>query len=326
MNLKEKKVRLIPFKVESVEATADQIPWGVKKVEAPEMWEREEKGNGIVVAILDTGIDTTHPDLKDRILDGKNFTQEGTENDYTDRNGHGTHVAGIIGASENDAGVVGVAPEVKFVIGKVLDGEGSGDYDGIIRGIQYAINWRGKNDERVRVINMSLGGSEDLPELHQAVKDAVNANIAVVVASGNEGDDNESTMEFGFPGFYNEVIEVSASDENNEVAYFANNNIQVDVIAPGVNVLSTYKGGQYAKLSGTSMATPHVAGCLAILIGIAEKKFGRELTESEIYAQMAMHCFPLGYKASTEGHGLIRMAYACKMHDLANFIDDIGLC
>jgi major intracellular serine protease len=320
MSLSEKRMKLIPFTVESIEANAEVLPYGIKQIDAPSVWATGEKGQGIVVAILDTGIDTTHPDLQGRIIDGRNFTDDGSPEDFTDRNGHGTHVAGIIGASEEGSGVIGVAPEVKFLIVKVLGADGSGSYEGIINGIDFATNWVGANGEKVRVMNMSLGGSEDVPEMYQAILRAVAKGIVVCCASGNEGDSDESTSEFGYPGYYNECIEVSASDENFQLAYFSNNNKQVDVIAPGVNVLSTYMNGQYAKLSGTSMATPHVTGAVALLINMGEKQFERTLTESEIYACLVKNTVPLGFRSSSEGHGLVRLSYMNKVRDLLDFV------
>lgn len=306
------ETRLVPFKVESIHESAEEIPYGVRQLEAPRTWQKGEKGKGIVVAILDTGIDRTHPDLKDRIIDGKNFTGEGAEDDFQDGNGHGTHVAGIIAASETGTGVVGVAPECSLLIVKVLDSQGSGSYDAIINGLKYVQSWQGANGEKVRVVNMSLGGSEDDPALHAAILDTVAKGILVVVASGNEGDNNEDTMERGFPALYNECVEVAACDEQKQLAYFSNNNLQVDCIAAGVNVLSTYLNGQYAKLSGTSMATPHVTGALALIIKQGEEKFQRQLSESEIYAQLVKCCATAGHKVSSEGNGTIHLSYMYK--------------
>lgn len=311
----------MPFNVVSIQKTADKVPYGIERIDSPSVWEKGEKGKGVVIAVLDTGCDTTHPDLKDRIIGGKNFTDEGGADDFRDRNGHGTHVCGTICATAQGIGVVGVAPEASLLVVKVLDGNGSGSYQGIIDGIKYATKWKGANGERVRVMNMSLGGSFDDPELKKAIKDATLAEIAVVVASGNEGDDDENTHELGFPALYNEVIEVAASDEKNKLAPFSNNNLQVDVIAPGVNILSTYLQGQYATLSGTSMATPHVSGALALLINIGEKHFKRELTECEIYATLVKHLIPLGYQASSEGHGLIRLDYSNRLRAIVNYIE-----
>lgn len=298
-------MKLIPFEIESIEESMDEIPFGVRQCQAPEIWEKGEKGERIVVAICDTGIDMAHPDLAKNIIGGRNFTNEGrSKHDFTDRNGHGTHVAGTIAATSSGAGVVGVAPEAKLLICKVLDGNGSGNYYSIIEGIKYATNWTGENGEKVRIINMSLGGSYNDPKLEKAILQAVAKGILVVVASGNEGDDNQETYEYGYPALYNECITVAACDENKKLAPFSNNHLQVDVTAAGVNVLSTYPQSKYAKLSGTSMATPHVSGMLALLIKLGEQKFKRELTESEIFSVLTKCCCSIGYEANSEGHGL----------------------
>jgi major intracellular serine protease len=313
--------RLIPFKVEEVKTSFDTMPYGIKKIEAQHMWKKGERGKGVVVAILDTGIDMGHPDLKDRIIHVRNFTNEGNKDDVTDGSGHGTHVAGTIAASENDNGVVGVAPKCSLVICKVLESNGSGSIQGIIDALDYISEWEGPNGERVRVANMSLGGPDDVPQLHDAIKRVVDKGIVICVASGNEGDNNEKTMEYSYPALYNEVITVAASDENNELAFFSNNNLQVDCIASGVNVVSTYPGSKYAKLSGTSMATPHVTGALALLINRGEQYFKRQLTEAEIYALLIKHTLTLGYRASSEGHGMVRLGYADKLNHLVCFIE-----
>lgn len=299
------RMKLIPFTVKKVQKTTDERPYGIDQIKAPEIWDKAEKGKGVVVAILDTGIDTTHPDLKDRIIGGRNFTLEGRLDDITDRNGHGTHVAGTIAGSENGIGVVGVAPEADLLICKVLDGNGSGDYRGITQAIRWATRWRGPNGERVRVMNMSLGGPVPNERQYNAILQACAQGILVVVASGNDGDAKEDTLEFGWPAMYNECVTVGACDEKRKLASFSNNSKEVDVIAPGVEVLSTYPTGQYATLSGTSMATPHVTGALALIINIGEKYFKRILTESEIYALLATSCCSLGYKPTSEGHGAI---------------------
>jgi major intracellular serine protease len=302
------EMKLIPFKIESVSETLTEIPYGVKQCEAPKLWKNGEQGEGVVIAVLDTGIDRNHPDLAENIIDGRNFTQEGAENDYTDYNGHGTHVAGTIAATNNGSGVVGVAPKAKLLICKVLDGNGSGSYQSIINGIRYATNWVGANGERVRVMNMSLGGSSPDNELEAAILEACAKGIVVVVASGNEGDNNEFTLEQSYPALYNECVTVAACDENKKLAYFSNNSLEVDCIAAGVGVNSTYLNGQYAKLSGTSMATPHVAGALALIINLGERQFRRDLTESEIYALLVKCSNSLGYESSSEGHGLLQLS------------------
>jgi major intracellular serine protease len=298
------EAKLIPFKIESIQTISTEIPYGVKQINAPSLWEKGDTGEGIVVAILDTGIDVEHPDLKKNIIGGRNFTGEGRKDDYSDGNGHGTHVAGTIASVANDAGVVGVAPDAKLLICKVLNSEGSGSYQGIIKGIQYACNWKGANGETVRVINMSLGGPYNDPSLYKAILQAVAKGILVVVASGNEGDANEDTLEYGYPALYNECITVSACDENKNLAPFSSNSLQVDCISAGVDVMSTYPKSQYARLSGTSMATPHITGAIALIIKYGEKQFKRILTESEIFALLVKTCQHLDLETTSQGHGL----------------------
>ncbi|MCD7035078.1 S8 family peptidase [Metabacillus sp. GX 13764] len=298
------QVRLIPFVLEEViDAVNEEVPYGIKMINAPALWNEDIKGNKTVVAILDTGCDVKHPDLKDRIIGGKSFVEG--EDDYTDSHFHGTHVAGTIAASLNNQGVTGVAPEAQLLILKVLGKDGSGSYESITEAIKYAAGWEGPDGEKVRVISMSLGGPEDVPEMHDAIKEAVKADILVVCAAGNEGDSRDDTPELSYPGYYKEVVQVGAVDEKKNIASFSNTNDEIDLVAPGVQILSTYPGGKYAKLSGTSMATPHTSGAAALLIQKEEKEFGRRLTEPEVYAQLCKNTVPAGHSKKAEGNGLL---------------------
>ncbi|TWT02460.1 S8 family peptidase [Planomicrobium sp. CPCC 101079] len=303
------RIHLIPYRIEEIITVAPQIPEGVRMIKAPEVWGKAEGGQGNVIAILDTGCQSNHPDLEDRIVAGRNFTPDysNDEANFEDNNGHGTHVAGTAAASLRDGGVAGVAPEAQLLILKVLDAKGSGDYAGIIEAIHYAIDWTGPRGEKTTVISMSLGGPDDVPELHEAIKRAVTAGIPVVCAAGNEGDSSPDTDELGYPGAYREVIQVGAVDFNRKIASFSNTNDEIDLVAPGVNIHSTYLDGQYASLSGTSMATPHVSGALALIKNIAEKEFARNLTEAELYAQLVRRTVPLGYPKTAEGNGLVEL-------------------
>lgn len=296
----ENYVHLIPYELVEQLEMVNEIPQGVEIIQAPEIW-NETRGSGITVAVLDTGCDTDHPDLKDRIIGGRNFTSDdgGDPEKYEDYNGHGTHVAGTIAASMNLTGVAGVAPEANLLILKVLGKNGSGKYDWIIKAISYAI------EQKADIISMSLGGPSDVKELHDVVIEAVNAQILVVCAAGNEGDGNESTDELGYPGCYNEVISVGAIDLERHSSDFTNSNNQVDVVAPGEKVTSTYLNGKYATLSGTSMATPHVAGSLALIKVLSKSTYERDLTESELYAQLIKRTVPLGNSPKIEGNGLV---------------------
>lgn len=308
--LKNKEVKLIPFTIQKIMKNVTEIPQGVDMVHAPALWEQSKKGQGVVIAVLDTGCQIDHPELQNRIVGGKNFTKDynGNTSNFADNNGHGTHVAGTIAASENNAGVLGVAPLSKLLILKVLRKDGGGNYKSIIDAINYAIKWRGSNKERVRVISMSLGGKEDVAALHSAVKKAVENNILVICASGNEGDNSYKTDEYSYPAAYNEAISVGAVDFNKQIAKYSNSNMNVDLVAPGDDILSTFINGKYAKLSGTSMATPHVSGAAALLINISEEEFGRTLTESELYAQLIKRTTSLGFDKRSEGNGLLDLS------------------
>ncbi|MCT2342945.1 S8 family peptidase [Niallia taxi] len=294
------EVKVIPYKVEQVVQMTNEVPTGIQQIQAPALWGKS-KGKGMKIAILDTGCDTTHPDLQERIIGGYNFTDDDNSNPdiYTDYNGHGTHVAGTIAAVENANGVVGAAPESSLLIVKVLNGQGSGQYDWIANGIHYAI------EQNVDIISMSLGGPDDVQALHDAVKRAVDNQILVVCAAGNEGDGRDTTEELGYPAAYNEVISVGSVDFTRSSSEFSNSNREVDLAAPGENILSTYLNGQYARLSGTSMAAPHVTGGLALIKAIAVQEFDRQLTEPELYAQLIKRTVPLGFSPKLEGNGLL---------------------
>jgi len=296
----ENFAHVIPFEVIIQMTEANEVPPGVELIQAPAIW-KETKGKGITVAILDTGCDSTHPDLQEQIIGGRNFTDDDRSNPdiFIDYNGHGTHVAGTIAAQQNDIGVVGVAPEASLLIVKVLNRKGSGQYDWIINGINYAI------EQKVDIISMSLGGPNDLPELHEAIKRAVSNNILVVCAAGNEGDGDDSTDEFAFPGRYNEVISVGAINFERRPSDFTNSHNEIDLVAPGEKILSTYLNGRFATLSGTSMAAPHVSGALALIKGLVNTSFGRELSEPELYAQLIKRTVPLGLSPKLEGNGLV---------------------
>jgi major intracellular serine protease len=296
----ERKVSLIPYQFIAELEEVTEVPKGVEMIQAPAVWEKST-GKGITIAILDTGCDLTHPELKDRIIGGRNFTNDDNGNIeiFRDYNGHGTHVAGTIAASRNVKGVVGVAPEANLLIIKVLDRNGSGQYDWIINGISYAI------EQKVDIISMSLGGPADVPELHEVIQKAVANNILVVCAAGNEGDGQDATEELAYPGSYNEVISVGAINLERKISDFSNSNKEVDVVAPGENIVSTYLNGRYAKLSGTSMAAPHVSGALALIKDLSNQSFDRNLLEVEIYAQLIRRTIPLGNSPKLEGNGMV---------------------
>lgn len=228
------------------------VPWGISKIQAPQAW-AYNSGSGVKVAIMDTGIDLSHPDLASNIAGGINEINPLLNAD--DDNGHGTHVAGIVAALNNDIGVVGVAPQASLYAVKVLNKKGSGFLSDIIDGISWCIS------NRILVINMSFGSKSGNQSFSDAIAGAYDAGIAMVAAAGNDGGP------VLYPAKYPQVIAVSATDSSNTIASWSNKGSEVEVAAPGVNINSTYPGGQYKSLSGTSMACPHVAGTVALIIG-----------------------------------------------------------
>jgi subtilisin len=254
----------------------ESVPTGIARIGTS-----ASTGNGIAVAIIDTGVDLTHPDLAANIVANKSCVI-GKKNGNDD-NGHGTHVAGTIAALNNDIGVIGVAPEAKLVAVKVLNSQGSGTWSSIICGL----DWVAANASlyNIKVANMSLGGggssdnacgSLNNDALHQAICRVRDAGVTLVVAAGNESANASQSV----PSAYNDaVITVSALADSNGTAggggsatsygaddtfaTFSNYGSVVDIGAPGVSILSTWKGGAYNTISGTSMATPHVAGAAA---------------------------------------------------------------
>lgn len=229
----------------------ESIPWGITRVGGG------ISGEGKTVWIIDTGIDLDHPDLNVDEARGVNFS---SDKKLDDANGHGSHVAGTIAAIDNEIGVVGVAAGATVIPVKVLSRRGSGSYSGVIAGIDYVAGNAAPGD----VANMSLGGGVST-SLDNAVIAAAATGVKFVLAAGNESDDanNHSPARANGPNIYT----VSAMDNNDVFAYFSNySNPPIDYCAPGVSIYSTYKGGGYATLSGTSMAAPHVAGLL--LLGV----------------------------------------------------------
>ncbi len=232
---------------------AQTTPWGITRVGGA------TASAGKVAWIIDTGVDFEHPDLNVDIARSVTFIARTTTGD--DDNGHGSHVAGTIAAIDNTEGVVGVAAGATVVAVKVLDRRGSGSTTGVIAGVDYVA----ANGAAGDVANMSLGGGIS-DALDQAVLNASNNGIYFALAAGNESDDANNHSPARVNGPY--VYTVSAFDINDVFAYFSNyGNPPVDYSAPGVSILSLWKDGGTNTISGTSMATPHVAGLLLVTNG-----------------------------------------------------------
>lgn len=227
--------------------------YGLFTTETTSAWDVTTGNSNQVVAVLDTGVDYNHEDLDDKTILGYNFVNN--NNNPMDGNGHGTHVAGTAAAETNNGlGIAGVAPDTSILAVQVLDSSGSGSLANIVDGIIYAA------DYGAEVINLSLGCNCDTQAMEDAVDYAWDSGSVVVAAAGNSS--TSTTFE---PASYDNAIAVGAVDENNNIASFSNYGNWVDVTAPGVEIAGTYPSNRYVYLSGTSMASPHVAGLAALL-------------------------------------------------------------
>lgn len=248
--------RLPPFKVRFTVSAHDlgqNIPWGVTYLGVTEL-QKKTRGAGIKIAVLDTGCDVAHPDFSGAILAKRNFTG-GAADDVHDIVGHGTHTAGTIGARDNGQGIIGVAPDCQLLIGKVLGDDGSGSSDWIASGLHWAV------DSGAQIISMSLGSPDADPVMREGMEYATRKGVLTICAAGNEG-----AQGVGYPAAWDDVaIAIAAIDQQGRVAPFSSVGPQVDVCAPGVHVVSCWPGNRYAYLDGTSMATPHVAGGVALV-------------------------------------------------------------
>ncbi|MDO8344270.1 MAG: S8 family serine peptidase [Cellvibrio sp.] len=295
---------------ESVDVTKAPQLWAMRDSQA-----REITGQGVTVAVLDTGIDYTHPDLGGcigagcKVAGGYNFIEGEDVTNPIDKHGHGTHVAGIIAAKGT---LTGVAPDVTLYAYKVLSDQGWGMESGIVAALEKAVDPDGNplTDDQIDIVNMSLGGSgaPDSP-ISEAANNAMAAGVVVVVAAGNSGS---SYSTIGSPGNAEQVLTVGASDNNGAIAGFSSRGpisgkayVKPELVAPGVEINSAKPGGSYVRLSGTSMATPHVAGGAALL-----KQLYPNLTPAELKTLMINTSNNLGQDVFTQGAGMMDLAQA----------------
>jgi len=285
--------------------------WNLDRVQAPEAWEITRGDPSMPIAIIDTGIDLSHPDLLGKLWvnpeeipgngmddDGNGYVDDVHGYDFVNDDsepaddygmGHGTHVAGIAAAAtDNGLGVAGMAPTNPLMALKVLNSSGDGSYFDVARAIDYAYA------QGARVMNLSLAGPEDSLVLHEAVQTATTAGALIVAAAGNDPGDNPPF----YPAAYDEVLAVGATTSNDEIADLSAHHPYVGVAAPGINIYSTYRGGGYGYMSGTSMATPHASG-LAALLWAAAPTLARE----EVVGQITQSAEDLGAPGKDDYYG-----------------------
>ena len=282
-------------------------------INADDVWDLYDEsgesitGHGVTVAIIDTGIDYNHPDLKDNFVDGYDFVNN--DNDPMDDHGHGTHCAGIIAGTgaASDFRFVGVAPNAKLYIYKAMNDGGRGYASWLVESMERAVdpNTDGDFSDHVDVISISAGDSYGYPGdiLSVAADNAADLGVVVVVAAGNDGPSYDSISS---PGCAQKVICVGATDKKGEIAAFSSRGsdstetVKPDVVAPGVGITSTWPGGAYRALSGTSMACPHVAGVVALLLQMYPN-----WTSDEIKTALRDTAVDIGYNLTTQGYGQI---------------------
>jgi thermitase len=251
-------------------------------INATEAWQINKGSKSIKIAVIDTGVDYNHPDLKDQMWvneaelngtkgvddDGNGFVDDihgydfaNKDGDPMDGQGHGTHCAGVIGAAHNGSGTMGVMNEVQIVAIKFLTDRGSGKSEDALLSIDYAIK------AGVQVMSNSWGGGPKSEALYDAIKAAQEKGIIFIAAAGNDGKDNDSKLSYPASYDLDNIISVGAHDGKGQKARFSNyGKKNVDVFAPGVSIISTVPGSRYKKLSGTSMAAPYVSGMMGLLL------------------------------------------------------------
>ena len=279
--------------------------WNMLNIKVPDAW-TISNGSGVNVSVLDTGIDNDHPDLMENIAGGVGFANINLakfNTAWNDDNGHGTHVAGIIAALDNEIGVVGAAPNVSLYAVKVLNRGGRGFTSDIIAGIEWSV----END--MDIVSMSLGGGGYSQPFQDAINVAHNNSVLIIASAGNGGDGDISTTETSYPAAYDNVTAVAATDINNDVARFSNSGPYVDIAAPGLNIRSTYNDGLYINMSGTSMSCPHVTGVAALVLAQ-----NMSMTPSEVEYILTSTATYLGESESefdnSYGNGLVNASAA----------------
>jgi type VII secretion-associated serine protease mycosin len=301
--------------VRALDVPADDDPlrefqWDLDKISTPAAWE-SSTGSDVVVAVVDTGVDGSHPDLAGQLLPGLDAITDTTGGD-DDGNGHGTHVAGTVAAvAGNGEGVAGFAPDAKILPIKVLGADGSGYVSDTAQGIVWAA------DNGAHVINLSLGSSNPSTAEEAAVAYAVNRGVTVVAAAGNEREEGSPTS---YPAAYEGVIAVAATDPGDDVAEYSNQGAYVDVAAPGSGIFSTYPidlpegSSGYNALSGTSMAAPHVAAAAALI-----KSVQPDLTPDDIQQVLQSSAVDLGGEGFDEDFGYGRIDAAAAVEAAADW-------
>ena len=280
----------------TVIALGPTMPWNIEQINADKVQAANTTGTGVRVAVIDTGIDYTHPDLAGIYSGGYNVLSPSAT--PMDDNGHGTHCAGILAATGSKNGIYGTAPGISLYAVKVLSDKGEGRVSDVIEGIFWAKN------NSMQVASMSLEAKEDSRALHDAVDEASAGGVLIVAAAGNKGVPSGSGNTMAYPAKYNGVLSVAAVNKYNHRATWSSTGSELGVSAPGVTIRSTVPGASYATFSGTSMAAPHVAGVAALVYSTHP-----DWTNQQVRQQIIRTATPLG-NSQLYGAGLVNATAA----------------
>jgi thermitase len=273
--------------------------WALDRLEIERAWRYTPGRSDIKVAVVDTGIDYYHPDLRGRVLKGRDFVNG--DDDAFDDNFHGTHCAGILAAGRNNGGIVGVAPNITLLAVKVLSDRGAGTFAQVAAGIEYAVS------QGASIISLSLGSYERSAAIDDAIAFAQRRGVLVLAGTGNQGTDKPF-----FPAANPSVLAVGATTREDKRARYSNVGRHVALVAPGSDILSTIPKGAYARVSGTSMATPHVAGVAALL-----KSLDANLTPNALRDILTRTSTDLGLPGPDDEYGRGRLQPAKALGEVA---------
>lgn len=270
-------IKLLPYVREDLHGLTPNDPqmmgWEIKKFNIANLW-NSTTGKNVVVAVIDTGCDYNHPDIKNNILEGKNFVDN--NNDPMDGNGHGTHVSSTICATNNNFGMVGISPDTKIIPIKCLANNGSGEEDAIANGIIWAAN------RKVDFITMSIGSPRPSTKIENAINYANSVGSVIFCAAGNSGKNTDIL----YPAKYKNTISIGAIDKNLTRTNFTCSGDSLDFLAPGQDIMGCVPNDSYALMSGTSMSNPYAVGIASLLLSFNRKNNRYKLQTYKDYIEV----------------------------------------
>jgi len=296
------KCELLPYIREDLHGLSPDDPqtlgWEIKKLGVDKQWSKS-RGAGVVVAVIDTGCDTQHPDIKNNVVGGYDFIKNKSE--VIDRNGHGSHVCGTIAGEDNGVGMVGVAPQAKILALKALNDNGSGRMDHIAKAIKYAA------DHGADIITMSLGSGYKCPRIEKSIEYAEKKKCLIFCAAGNSGAD----VDIMYPAKFKKTFSIGAIDKNFNRGSFTCSGDSLDFLSPGVDIMSIVPNNKYALMTGTSMSNPFASGVAALYLSeYKEKNNGARMSMQEMMSKLKKNAIPLANKSFNsrkyQGFGIIK--------------------